>query len=262
MNRIDETFRALRQEKRAALMPFLPLGYPNIQTSREMIRVAQDAGADMLELGIPFSDPLADGPVIQHATQVALENGMTLKRCLEMAQDARANGITIPLTLMGYYNSILKYDVKKFARDAVKAGVDGVIVADLPIEEAGDLQDAAREHDLHIVFLAAPTSRAERLKRIGAATRGFLYLVSLTGVTGARAGLPDGLEEFAQRARKATDKPLCVGFGIADAENARRVAQFADGVIVGSALVAKIGDSGNAIDNARAFIGELANAVV
>lgn len=259
MNRIDETFRELKN-KRAALMPYLPLGYPSLHVSRELIRAAQDAGADMLELGIPFSDPLADGPVIQHATQVALENGMTLQRCLEMARDARANGVTIPLTLMGYYNSILQYDVKKFARAAIEAGVDGVIVADLPMEEAGDLQAAAREYDLHIVFLAAPTSSAERLKKIGAATRGFLYLVSLTGVTGARAGLPEGLEDFVTRARAATDKPLCVGFGIADAENARRVAQFADGVIVGSALVAKIGDANSAMKNACEFIGELANA--
>ena len=260
MNRIDETFRELKN-KRAALMPYLPLGYPSINISRELIRVAQEAGADVLELGIPFSDPLADGPVVQHATQVALQNGMTLKKCLEMVQDARANGVTIPLVLMGYYNPLLQYDLKKFARDAFEAGADGVIVADLPIDEADDLQDAAHAQDLHVIFLAAPTSSEERLKKIAKATRGFLYLVSLTGVTGVRAGLSEGLEDFVKRTRAVTDKPLCIGFGISNAENARRVAQFADGVIVGSALVAKFGEASNAAKNARAFIQELAAAV-
>lgn len=260
MNRINETFRELKN-KRAALMPYLPLGYPSINISRDLIRVAQEAGADVLELGIPFSDPLADGPVVQHATQVALQNGMTLKKCLEMVQDARANGVTIPLVLMGYYNPLLQYDLKKFARDAFEAGADGVIVADLPIEEADDLQDAAHAQDLHVIFLAAPTSSDERLKKIAKATRGFLYLVSLTGVTGVRAGLSEGLEDFVKRTRAVTDKPLCVGFGISNAENARRVAQFADGVIVGSALVAKFGEASNAAKNARAFIQELAAAV-
>jgi len=260
MNRIDETFRAL-QNKRAALMPYMPLGFPNLRTSRELIRAAQDAGADLLELGVPFSDPLADGPVIQHATQAALANGMTLRKCLDLTQDARANGVTIPLTLMSYYNPLLQYGLKKFARDAFEAGADGVIIPDLPIEEADAWQDAARAQNLNTVWLAAPTSSAERLKRISAATRGFLYLVSLTGVTGARAGLAKGLEEFIARARAVTAKPLCVGFGIADAENARRVAQCADGVIVGSALVQKIGDASNAVENARAFIGALRQAV-
>lgn len=260
MNRINETFRELKN-KRAALMPYLPLGYPSINISRDLIRVAQEAGADVLELGIPFSDPLADGPVVQHATQVALQNGMTLKKCLEMVQDARANGVTIPLVLMGYYNPLLQYDLKKFARDAFEAGADGVIVADLPIDEADDLQDAAHAQDLHVIFLAAPTSSEERLKKIAKATRGFLYLVSLTGVTGVRAGLSEGLEDFVKRTRAVTDKPLCIGFGISNAENARRVAQFADGVIVGSALVAKFGEASNAAKNARAFIQELAAAV-
>lgn len=260
MNRIDETFNALRG-KRAALMPYLPLGYPNIPVSRELICAAAEAGADILELGVPFSDPLADGPAIQHATQVALENGMTLKRCLEMVQDARSNGVTIPLVLMGYYNPFLKYDLKKFARDAFEAGTDGVIVPDLPVEEAEEFQDAANAQDLHLILLAAPTSDTERMKRIGKETRGFLYLVSLTGVTGMRQGLPEGLEEFVARARSATNKPVCVGFGISNAEAARRVAEMADGVIVGSALVEKIGDVKNAVENARALVSELRQAV-
>lgn len=260
MNRIDETFHAL-QNKHAALMPYLPLGYPTLALTVPLMRAAQEAGADILELGIPFSDPLADGPVIQHATQVALENGMNLKRCLDMVQAARSQGVTIPLALMGYYNPLLQYDLKVFARDAFETGADGVIVPDLPLEEADDLHDALDAYDLHLIFLAAPTSSDERLKRIGKQTRGFVYLVSLTGVTGARAGLPEGLDEFVGRARQATDKPVCVGFGIADAASAKQVAQLADGVIVGSALVQKIADPSNAVENARAFIGELAPAV-
>jgi tryptophan synthase alpha chain len=260
MNRIDETFNALR-DRRAALMPYLPLGYPGIPVSRDLIRAIEDAGADILELGVPFSDPLADGPVIQHATQVALENGMTLKRCLELVQDARANGVTIPLVLMGYYNPFLRYDLKLFARDAFEAGADGVIVPDLPVEEAEEFQEAASAQDLHVIFLAAPTSTPERLKRLAKETRGFLYLVSLTGVTGVREGLPEGLTEFVERARQTTKKPICVGFGISNAEIARQVAQIADGVIVGSALVEKIGEPQTAVAEARAFVTELRHAL-
>jgi tryptophan synthase alpha chain len=261
MNRIDETFQTLERERRAALMPYLPLGYPTIAVSLELIRAAQDAGADILELGVPFRDPLADGPVVQHATQVALENGVTLRTCLDMVQKVRDHGVTIPLVLMGYYNPILRYDLKKFARDAFEAGADGVIVPDLPVEESNDLQHALHDQEMDLIFLAAPTSSDERLKKIGKATRGFMYLVSITGVTGARETKPEGLDEFIKRARAATNKPVCVGFGIGSAESARQVAALADGVIVGSALVAKIGDAANAVAQARQFIGELCEGV-
>lgn len=260
MNRIDETFNELKG-KRAALMPYLPLGYPTLAVSRELIRVAQDAGADILELGVPFSDPLADGPVIQQATQVALANGIDLKRCLEMVQDARSNGVTIPLVLMGYYNPFLRYDLKKFVRDAFEVGADGVIVPDLPVEEAAELQHEAQAQDLHVIFLAAPTSDQERLKKISKETRGFLYLVSLTGTTGARTDLPEGIEEFVERTRQVTNKPVCVGFGISTPENARRVAQIADGVIVGSALVSKISDPQTAVAQAHTFVSDLRQAL-
>lgn len=261
MNRIDETFNAL-QGKRAALMPYLPLGYPNLQVSRELILAAQQAGADILELGVPFSDPLADGPVVQHATQIALENGVTLKLCLEMVQDARSNGVTIPLILMGYYNPLLRYDLKKFVRDAFEVGTDGVIVPDLPVEEAEELMREAQSQDLHVIFLAAPTSDQERLKKISKETRGFLYLVSLTGTTGERADLPEGLEGLVERTRQVTHKPICVGFGISNVDTARRVAAIADGVIVGSALVSKIGDPQTAVAQARDFVSALSQAVM
>jgi tryptophan synthase alpha chain len=162
---------------------------------------------------------------------------------------------------MGYYNPFLRYDLKLFARDAFEAGADGVIVPDLPVEEADEFQSAANAQDLHLILLAAPTSDRERLKKIGKETRGFLYLVSLTGVTGTRESLPEGLEEFVARARQATNKPVCVGFGISTAENARRVGEIADGVIIGSALVAQIGEPEHATEKARAFVSELRRAL-
>ncbi|MBI5303493.1 MAG: tryptophan synthase subunit alpha [Chloroflexi bacterium] len=260
MNRIEEKFVELGTQQRAALMPYLPLGYPTVEESQDLIRVIADAGADMIELGVPFSDPLADGPVIQHATQVALKNGVTLAKCLAMARAARDAGVTIPLILMGYANPILRYGIAAFARDAQNAGVDGLIVPDLPPEEAGAFDAATRAHDLALIFLAAPTSTPERLQKIAAATRGFVYLVSVVGVTGARAQLAADLSSFVARVRAITSKPVCVGFGIANAESARQVAQIADGVIVGSALVNKIGN-GNAIQAAREFIAELRGAI-
>ncbi len=261
MNRLDEKFRELEQIPRTALMPYLPLGYPTLELSRELIRAVCGAGADILELGMPFSDPLADGPAIQHATQIALQNGMNMNRCLDMVLDARVHGVTIPLVLMGYYNPILNYGIEKFARDAFEVGADGVIVPDLPIEEAEPLQRALQHQDVHLVLLAAPTSSEERLHKIGTATRGFLYLVSVTGVTGERDSLPEGLEEFILRARAVTDKPLCVGFGISNPQAAQRVAKMADGVIVGSALVTRIGEPQSAVENAISFITELRRAL-
>lgn len=261
MNRIDRVFLELREKRRSALMPYLPLGYPTLDQSRRLIRAAEEAGADMLELGVPFSDPLADGPVIQHATQVALQNGMTLAKCLEMVRDAREAGVKIPLVLMGYYNPILRFGIDRCVHAAETAGVNGLIVPDLPPEEAGELDLACRACNLDLVFLAAPTSTPARLKKIAAATRGFVYLVSVVGVTGARDEIAPSLPEFVARVREITNKPVCVGFGISSANSARRVAQVADGVIVGSALVSKIRSENNAIENARSFISELRAAI-
>ena len=261
MNRIDQTFSQLKKQKRAALMPYLPLGYPSLAVSQELIRVVADAGADVIELGVPFSDPLADGPVVQRATQIALQNGMTLAKCLEMTRKARDVGVSIPLVFMGYYNPILRYGIEAFARAAKDAGADGFIVPDLPPDEAGTLDAACRAHDLDLIFLAAPTSTTERLKLIGNVSRGFIYLVSVTGVTGARDQMPSDLGDFVARVRAVTTKPVCVGFGIASAETARAVAQIADGVIVGSALVSKIGEDGRAVDAAKEFIAGLRNAM-
>lgn len=244
-------------------MPYLPLGFPSLDISRDLIRVVADAGADVIELGVPFSDPLADGPVIQHATQVALQNGITLAKCLEIVRSARGAGVTIPLVLMGYYNPILQFGIEEFARAAREAGVDGLIIPDLPPEEAGAISTASHANELDLIFLAAPTSTPARLKLIGGESRGFVYLVSVTGVTGARTEMASDIGEFVARVRAVTSKPVCVGFGIANAETARAVAKIADGVIVGSALVSKIGDAqtGNAVDAAERFVGELRRAM-
>lgn len=242
-------------------MPYLPLGFPTAEMSRRLICEAPKAGANILELGIPFSDPLADGPVIQHAAQVALRNGMTTARCLRMVSDARADGVVVPLVLMGYYNPILRFGMERFAKEAKESGADGIIVPDLPPEEAGGLQRACQANELSLVFLAAPTSTDERLRRIAQETQGFLYLVSLTGVTGARDALPPELGQFVQRTRAVTDKPLCIGFGISNGTTARQAAEIADGVIVGSALVSRIGEPATALENARQFLADLRDAV-
>ncbi len=260
MNRIDVKFKELRQVKRAALMPYLPLGYPTLATSQSLIQAIADAGADVIELGVPFSDPVADGPVIQRATHMALQNGMTLLKSLRMALDAREAGVSIPLVMMGYYNPILQFGIEAFTHAAAEAGIDGLIVPDLPPEEAGALGTACQAHDLDLIFLAAPTSSSARLQEIAEATRGFLYLVSVTGVTGARDRVPADLPEFIGRVRAVTEKPICVGFGIANAETALSVARMADGVIVGSALVSRIGD-GNAVAAAKSFVSQLRVAI-
>ena len=234
---IAETFAAAKAQGRAAFMPYFTLGYPGLETSVEVIAAIAGAGADLIELGIPFSDPLADGPTIQHSTQVALESGASVARCLEMVSALRSRGVAQPLLLMGYYNPILTYGVEAFAARAAKAGVVGFIIPDLPPEEAAPLLAACQAHDLALVFLAAPTSSPERLRYIASRSTGFLYLVSLTGVTGVRSALPAGLSEFIGRVRSATDLPLAVGFGISTPEQARMVAGQADGVITGSALI-------------------------
>ena len=215
--------RPARAEGRAALMPYFTLGYPDIATSEAVVRAIAAAGADLIELGMPFSDPLADGPTIQHSTQVALEQGMTLTRGLALTSRLREAGVTQPLLLMGYVNPILAYGVSRYVADAEAAGADGFIVPDLPPEEAGELETACRAHGLALVFLLAPTSTPERIAAVVSHATGFVYLVSLAGVTGARDRLPPDLAAFVGRVRSATSLPLAVGFGIATPEHASAV---------------------------------------
>jgi tryptophan synthase alpha chain len=224
-------------------MPYVMLGFPDPLVCRRVIEQLADSGADLFELGMPFSDPLADGPVIQAAAQRALENGITLADCIAMVAEMRAHGFSTPAVLMSYVNPILAYGLERFAADSVAAGVDGFIVPDLPPEEAGDLEAICQQYGLALAYLLAPNSPPERIALVATHAQGFIYLVSVTGVTGARDALPPTLPEFVARVRAATDKPLALGFGIKSGEQARAVRHLVDGVIVGSALVELAGRS-------------------
>jgi tryptophan synthase alpha chain len=234
---IDQAFASARSSGRAALMPYHTLGYPTQALSLDIIETAAHAGADLMELGMPFSDPLADGPTIQRSTQTALEQGMTLRRSLEMVAELRHRGVQIPLLLMSYYNPLLSHGLERLAAEAATAGANGFIVPDLPMEEAGELEVACQAHHLALIYMLAPTSTPERMAAIAARSQAFIYLVSLTGVTGARQSLPSDLGGFIARVRQATSIPLAVGFGIATTEQAAAVGKLADGVIIGSAFI-------------------------
>lgn len=236
MSRIGETFDRLRKQGRRGLIPFITGGDPSLRMTKLLVKALGESGSDILEIGVPYSDPLADGPTLQKASQRSLANGTRIRDLFELVADIRRE-IETPIAFLTYYNCIYRYGVKDFVRAAVDAGVDGVIVPDLPPEEAGGLEEAAWKEGLDTIFLAAPTSTEERLKLISEHSRGFIYCVSLTGVTGARQSLFSGLGEFIARVRGITDKPLAVGFGISNPEMASRVGKMVDGVIVGSAMV-------------------------
>lgn len=236
MSGITRAFEVARSENRAALIPYIMSGYPDQQSAVEIALALGRGGADLVEIGMPFSDPLADGPTIQHAANVSLAGGTTVERCLETAATVRKQS-DMPLVLMGYYNPIYRYGVERFCRDAAEAGVEGLILPDLPPEEAVEARNIAQKYSVDIIFLVAPTSTEERIRRATQVAGGFVYCVSLTGVTGARASVSAGLDEFLGRVRRHTDLPLAVGFGISKPEHARAVAQVADGVVVASALI-------------------------
>jgi len=253
MNRIENAFK-----NKPIFMPYFPLGYPNLDTSIDVIEALAKNGADLIEVGLSFSDPLADGPVIQKATQIALENGITVEKSLAAVAELRKRGVTIPLVLMGYYNPILAYGLEKFVHDAREAGADGFIIPDLPLEEAGEFE--ALIGAMPLIQMLAPTSPNERMGLIARNAKGFIYLVSVTGVTGARTSISDGLGELINRVREHTSVPVCVGFGIGTPEQARQVGVLADGVIVGSACVKIIGASENPVETAKQFAAEFRSA--
>jgi tryptophan synthase alpha chain len=241
-------FRRAQTQDRTAFMPYFPIGYPDYERSLTIIEAMAAEGVDGFEIGIPFSDPLADGPVIQAATQTALENGATLRRCLDAVRELRARGIHQPMLLMGYVNPFLRYGLEQFVRDAKAAGADGIIVPDLPPEESGRLSEWCRREGLALVFLLAPTSSRERIALVVQQTSGFIYVVSLTGVTGARAELPSDLTDFVTRVREQSGAtPLVLGFGISQPEHVKLVNSLVDGFIVGSALVRAGGEGVEAV---------------
>lgn len=240
MRRVAETFARLEAQGRIALMPYLTVGFPERSSTIELVLAMEQAGASLFELGVPFSDPLADGATIQRAGQRALENGVTLTTCIETVAQLRDHGVKAPLILMGYYNPMLRYGISRACADLAAAGGDGWIIPDLPPEEAHAMRHAATAHDLDLILFVAPTTPDARIARIATLTSGFLYCVSLTGVTGARSELAEGLGTFLDRVRTHTNVPLVVGFGISRPEHVAQVARHADGAIVGSALIALI----------------------
>ncbi|CAG1014780.1 tryptophan synthase alpha chain [Anaerolineales bacterium] len=254
MNRIENAFK-----NKPIFMPYFPLGYPDLETSVNVIEALSKNGADLIEVGLSFSDPLADGPVIQQATQVALEKGITVKKSLEAVKELRARGVTLPLILMGYYNPMLAYGLEKFIRDAKEAGADGFIIPDLPMEEAEEFQ--SMNGDMPLIQMLAPTSPDERMETIARNAKGFIYLVSVTGVTGERREISNDLGALIARVRSHTSAPVCVGFGIGTSEQAKQVGQLADGVIVGSACVKMIGSSQKPIETAKQFAAEFRGAL-
>lgn len=240
MSRIDELFSRLKAEGRLGLFMYLTVGYPDPTAGRELARMVLDAGADLLELGVPFSDPLADGATIQRASHRALQAGTRPEDVLDLAASLRAAGYTQPLVVMTYFNPVLARGEDRFCAELAAAGIDGLIIPDLPPDEAEGLRAAARAHGLDLVFLAAPNSPPERLKRVAGASSGFLYCVSLTGVTGARDTLPPGLGQFLGRVRAVSALPLAVGFGISRPEQVRALRGLADAVVVGSGLIDRV----------------------
>jgi tryptophan synthase alpha chain len=236
ITRIAEVFATLRGRGERAFIAYFTAGDPSLSATRRLVGEAARRGADLIELGIPFSDPLADGPVVQRATQRALAAGVTLPRVLELAREIRAD-VATPMIFLTYYNPVLAFGLKAFCRTAADAGVDGLIVADLPPEESGPLRAEADPVGLDLIHFVAPTSTAKRMRMIAKATGSFIYMVSLTGITGARTELPPDLEVHLRALRGITTKPVCVGFGIGTPAQAALVGRYADGVIVGSAIV-------------------------
>lgn len=232
MNRIT----AFWKKGKKALVPFITAGFPRKDFTPEIVWALADSGADMVELGIPFSDPLADGPTIQASSQIALQNGAGLKEIFRMTEKIR-NKSGIPLLLMGYCNPFFAYGLDQFANDASDAGVDGLIVPDLPPEEGGEVSKICQKHKLSLVYLISPTTPGERMTQIGSASSDFCYCVSVTGVTGERKNLSAEWKDFLLSVRMRTKKPFVVGFGISTPEQVRQLAPFSDGVVVGSSLV-------------------------
>jgi tryptophan synthase alpha chain len=254
MSRIDDRFAALRSKGERALVPFLTAGDPDLETTEALVLTMAEAGADIIELGVPFSDPIADGPTIQRASQRALASGTTLRGILELVRRVRPQ-IDVPLLLMGYANNFFAMGAA-----ASKAGVDAVIVADLPPEEGAEFFAACRAAGIDPVLLAAPTTTPERIARLVSETRGFLYYVSLTGVTSARASLAEGIEEKVRAIQRQGAVPVCVGFGVSTPAHAQAIGEYADGVVVGSAIVDRIeqaASKADAIDAVASFIAEL-----
>ncbi|MBN8543159.1 MAG: tryptophan synthase subunit alpha [Alphaproteobacteria bacterium] len=258
MSRIAAAFAKCKAEKRAAFIPFIMGGDPSIEASAKLLDALPAAGADIIELGIPFSDPMADGPTIQAAGLRALEAGATLKKIIALAAEFRKKHVDVPLVLMGYLNPIFIYGYDAFARDAAAAGVDGVIIVDLPPEEAAELEPQLTKAGISLVRLIAPTSVPERLPLLVKGASGYLYFVSITGITGAGSATNADIEKNIAAIRKVTDLPVAVGFGVKTTEQVKAFGKLADGVVVGSAIVQKIFEHKGDVKAVSAYVASLA----
>ena len=249
--RIEETFARLKAQGRTGFVAFLTVGYPDVESTLAFVPALIEGGADVIELGVPFSDPLAEGPTIQASSFHALQQGVTPGVCLDVVQRLRAAGVSAPLVLMGYYNPVLAYGIDEFCRDAADAGADGLIVVDLPPEESEPLHTACLANGLRLIYLLAPTSTDERIQEVARRASGFVYCVSLTGTTGARDELAADLRSFVKRVRSFTPLPIAVGFGISQPKHFQAVARIADAAVIGSAIIDEIARSGPSEQAAR-----------
>lgn len=252
MSRIEKAFTQAKAEGRRALIPYITAGYPDLATTEELIVALGDAGATTIEVGVPFSDPMADGPVIQRACEIALKGGVTLKRVLETIAAAQRR-TSVPVVLFSYLNPLLQYGLEKLAEDCQRAGVAGVLVTDLPADAAAPFASELRKRDLDLIFLVAPTSTDERLELVSKSASGFLYAVSRTGVTGTQNDISMDARALVKRIKQFSSLPVALGFGISTPDHAREALEYADAVVVGSALVRQL-DSASSVGKAAAFL--------
>ncbi|MDP3789661.1 MAG: tryptophan synthase subunit alpha [Candidatus Omnitrophota bacterium] len=263
MNRINKKFKELKKQNKKAFIVYITGGYPNLTATEKLVPELERSGVDVVEIGIPFSDPIADGPVIQKASEAALGKGATLRKILQSVENIRKKS-DIPIVFMSYFNPIYRYGVEKFVKDALKCGVDGAIIPDLPAEEAEEIIKIANRNKFCMIFLASPTSTLSRLRAIARKSEGFIYYVSLTGVTGIRKSLAGDIAANIRKIKRLTDKPVCVGFGVSDEKQAKEISRIADGVIVGSAIIKsieKFSKKRNLEKNVGRFTARLAKAV-
>ena len=257
MSRIASVFA---RTNHTALIPYVTVGHPSVETTLKAVPLFAKNGCDIIELGIPFSDPLADGATIQQASYEALRKGVTTSVCFEVAHELRGR-VETPLVFMTYYNPVLKFGLEQFCLRCAKVGIDGLIIPDLPPDEGEELERSTKRHGLDLIYLLSPASTEERIRLVTSGSSGFIYLVSLTGVTGTKDELPKELEGFVARVRTNTEKPLCVGFGVSTPEQARRVAKVADGVIVGSRIIQLLGED-KSLESVCAFIKCITEALL
>ncbi len=263
MSRIDETFAQLRSANRKGFIPFVTAGDPDLETSLEIVLALAENGADIIELGVPFSDPMADGPTIQKSSQRALQNGVSLATIFQMVRQIRSKA-DVPIVLFSYFNPLYRIGIDQIAKEAAAVGIDGVLVTDVVDNEASEIASVLRTNGIDLISLIAPTTNDERLKRIAASSSGFIYAISRSGITGAQKETSNAAETLVQRARQFTDLPLAVGFGISTAEQIAETWQFADAAVVGSAIVREIEASipnGDAVERVSTFVHTLLPAV-